>query len=106
MAGKGPPAAILAAAVQTNFSALAPVSRGPADTMARINQAWLRRAIDARFVTMFHGALCDDGRFSYGNAGQDPPLVVHKESFEWLENRGACARSVADGRLRRVDTET
>lgn len=76
VAGKGPPAALLAAAVQSNFSAHAPIAAEPADLMARINRALLRRAIEARFATMCYGALSADGRFRYSNAGQEPPIVV------------------------------
>jgi serine phosphatase RsbU (regulator of sigma subunit) len=53
VAGKGPPAALLAAAVQTNFAAQAPISDNPAETLTRVNKALLRRAIEARFATMF-----------------------------------------------------
>jgi serine phosphatase RsbU (regulator of sigma subunit) len=88
VAGKGPPAALLAAAVQSNFVALAPVSADPAETMARVNRALLRRAIDARFATMFYGALTADGRLSYCNAGQEPPLVVGHGRVSWLEAGG------------------
>jgi sigma-B regulation protein RsbU (phosphoserine phosphatase) len=88
VAGKGPPAALLAAAVQSNFVALAPVSSEPAETMARVNKALLRRAIDARFATMFYGALTADGRLSYCNAGQEPPLVLGRNGISWLEIGG------------------
>jgi hypothetical protein len=37
VAGKGPPAALLAATVQSNFVAHAPIGKSPADTIARIN---------------------------------------------------------------------
>jgi serine phosphatase RsbU (regulator of sigma subunit) len=76
VAGKGPPAALQAAAVQTNFAALAPVSGDPAAAMARINAALLRRAVEARFATMFYGALDENGVLRYSNAGQEPPVVV------------------------------
>jgi sigma-B regulation protein RsbU (phosphoserine phosphatase) len=76
VAGKGAPAALQAAAVQTNFAALAPVGSTPADTMERINQALLRRAVDARFATMFYGVLDPDGQLQYSNAGQEPPFVI------------------------------
>ena len=76
VAGKGAPAALQAAAVQTNFAALAPVGAGPAETMARINAALLRRAVDARFATMFYGVLQSDGNLCYSNAGQEPPMLV------------------------------
>jgi phosphoserine phosphatase RsbU/P len=88
VAGKGPPAALLAAAVQTNFAAQAPISDNPAETMARVNKALLRRAIEARFATMFYGAITNDGSLSYCNAGQEPPLVVRASSIEWLEEGG------------------
>jgi sigma-B regulation protein RsbU (phosphoserine phosphatase) len=74
--------------VQSNFAAHAPVSATPADAMARINKALLRRAIEARFATMFYGAITSDGKLSYCNAGQEPPLVVRADSTSWLEEGG------------------
>jgi sigma-B regulation protein RsbU (phosphoserine phosphatase) len=88
VSGKGPPAALLAAVVQSNFAAQAPVSSDPADTMARINRALLRRAIDARFSTMCYGVVSPDGSFSYCNAGQEPPLVIQRDGVRWLETGG------------------
>jgi serine phosphatase RsbU (regulator of sigma subunit) len=89
VAGKGPPAALLAVAAQSNFVALAPVTAHPADTMARINVALLRRAIAARFATMFYGALSPEGRLDYCNAGQEPPVVVRANGVtEMLETGG------------------
>ena len=88
VSGKGPPAALLAAVVQSNFAAQAPVSGDPADAMTRINRALLRRAIDARFSTMCYGVVSPDGRFSYCNAGQEPPLVIQRDGVRWLETGG------------------
>lgn len=76
VAGKGPSAALLAAAVQSNFAAHAPIAADPADAMTRLNQALLKRAIEARFATMFCGVLGSDGQLAYCNAGQEPPVVV------------------------------
>ena len=44
--------------------------------MTRLNVALLRRAVDARFATMFFGAIRPDGTVQYSNAGQEPPVVV------------------------------
>jgi serine phosphatase RsbU (regulator of sigma subunit) len=77
VAGKGAPAALQAAAVQTNFAALAPISTDPASALNRTNVALLRRAVEARFATMFYGVLADDGTVMYCNAGQEPPVAVH-----------------------------
>ena len=89
VAGKGAPAALLAAAVQSNFIAQAPVSGDPADTLTRVNNALLRRAIEARFATMFHGVVDVDGHLSYCNGGQEPPLVLARnDAMSWLEEGG------------------
>jgi serine phosphatase RsbU (regulator of sigma subunit) len=88
VAGKGAPAALLAAAVQSNFIAQAPVSCDPADTLTRVNNALLRRAIEARFATMFHGVVEPDGHLSYCNGGQEPPLVLARDGMSWLEAGG------------------
>jgi phosphoserine phosphatase RsbU/P len=88
VAGKGPPAALLAAVVQSNFGALATVTREPAEMMLRLNQALLRRQIDARFATMAYGIATPAGVFSYCNAGQEPPLVIAKNGIRWLEIGG------------------
>jgi sigma-B regulation protein RsbU (phosphoserine phosphatase) len=37
---------------------------------------------------MFYGAITADGKLSYSNAGQEPPLVVRTDSTEWLEEGG------------------
>lgn len=88
VAGKGAPAALLAAAVQSNFIAQAPVSADPADTLTRVNNALLRRAIEARFATMFHGVVDVTGHLSYSNGGQEPPLVLKRDGISWLEAGG------------------
>ncbi len=88
VAGKGPPAAILAAVVQANFSAQAPIGADPAQTMSRVNTALLRRAIEARFATMCYGVLSADGVLQSCNAGQEPPLVVGQSGVRWLETGG------------------
>jgi phosphoserine phosphatase RsbU/P len=88
VAGKGPPAALLAAVVQSNFVAQASVGTDPGQTTARVNTAMLRRPIEARFATMFHGVLTRDGRLSYCNAGQEPAIVVGRDGVVWLEIGG------------------
>jgi serine phosphatase RsbU (regulator of sigma subunit) len=88
VAGKGPPAALLAATAQSHVLAQAPVSADPAETLARINRALLRRAVEARFVTMFYGAVAPDGTLRYSNAGQEPPALVRRDRIDWLDTGG------------------
>jgi sigma-B regulation protein RsbU (phosphoserine phosphatase) len=75
VAGKGPPAALLTAVLQGIFTAHAGSGLTPAGTLARVNDALLRRAIDSRFATVLHGRLSCDGRLTYCNAGHNPPLL-------------------------------
>ena len=88
VAGKGPPAALLAVAVQSHFVAHAHVSSDPALAMANLNQVLLRRPIEARFATMFYGIVTADGRLSFCNAGHEPPFVLARNGVTWLEAGG------------------
>ena len=88
VAGKGPAAALLAATVQANFAAQAPIIVDPARTMDGINNALLRRAVEARFATMFYGIVASDGRLHYCNGGQEPPIVVGRSGTRWLMTGG------------------
>ena len=37
---------------------------------------------------MFHGVIALDGRLSYSNGGQEPPLVLGRSQTSWLETGG------------------
>src|SRR6185436_13407041 len=76
VAGKGSPAALLAAAVLGMFSAEATYQAGAAPLMQRLNHGLFRRAIEARFLTSFYGILGKDGALTYCNAGHNAPLLV------------------------------
>ena len=75
MSGKGPPAALLTAMLQGIFwtQSFAPIE--PAAMMTRVNQALLARGIENRFATIFFAILSADGRLTYCNAGQNPPML-------------------------------
>jgi phosphoserine phosphatase RsbU/P len=75
VAGKGPPAAVLAAALQGMFAAYASGDQGPADTLTRVNVTLLRHFVEGRFATMVYGILTRDGRLIYSNAGHNPPML-------------------------------
>ena len=88
VAGKGPAAALLAAAVQTLFVAQTAVAPDPAEAMTRLNQRLLRRAIRARFATMFYGLLSSGGSLSYCVAGHEPPVIIGRTEMRSLEPGG------------------
>jgi steroid delta-isomerase-like uncharacterized protein len=57
VAGKGPPAALLAAKLQGIFAANTNGPGTPTVTMNQANDALVRRAIEARFATVLYGVL-------------------------------------------------
>jgi sigma-B regulation protein RsbU (phosphoserine phosphatase) len=88
VSGKGPPAALLTAMLQGILwtQSVAPVE--PAVMMTRINQALLARGIDNRFATIFFAIMRSDGRLTYCNAGQNPPLLFGASGVQKLEIGG------------------
>ena len=76
VSGKGPPAALLGALTQGSLAAQTAVAAGPADVLSRLNSALVRRAIAARFVTLFYAQLDPDGTLTFCNGGHNPPFLV------------------------------
>ncbi len=76
VAGKGPPAALLAALMQGALTAQTHLGDGPAAKVAAVNTAIVRRGIPGRFVTLFYGVLYPDGRLIYCNCGHNPPILA------------------------------
>jgi phosphoserine phosphatase RsbU/P len=66
--------------------AFAPVE--PATMLTRVNKALLARGIESRFATIFFGTLSPDGRLTYCNAGQNPPLLFTSSGVKKLETGG------------------
>jgi serine phosphatase RsbU (regulator of sigma subunit) len=88
VAGKGSPAALLAAAVLGMFSAEATYQASAAPLMTRLNHGLFRRAIEARFLTSFYGMLGSDGKLTYSNAGHNAPMVISPSGVRRLEAGG------------------
>lgn len=76
VAGKGPPAALMASMLLGLFGEHAYRGGTPAETLEYVNQALLRRAIESRFATALSATLTPDGRLTYCNAGHNRPFIV------------------------------
>jgi serine phosphatase RsbU (regulator of sigma subunit) len=76
VAGKGSPAALLAAAALGMFSAEATYQPSTSPLMARLNHGVCRRDIAGRFLTAFYGMIAPGGLFTYTNAGHNAPVLV------------------------------
>src|SRR5206468_4412820 len=88
VAGKGSPAALLAAAVIGMFSAEATYQPQASTLITRLNHGLFRRAIESRFLTTFYGMLGSNGELTYCNAGHNAPLLVSASGIRRLETGG------------------
>ncbi len=88
VAGKGAPAALLAAAVLGMFGAEAAYHTRCAPLVGRLNQGLFRRRIESRFLTAFCGILGADGSLVYSNAGHNAPFLVTASGVRRLETGG------------------
>ena len=88
VAGKGAPAALLAAAVLGMFGAEAHYHTRCAPLVTRLNKGLFRRGIEGRFLTAFYAILSSDGSLLYSNAGHNAPFLVTGSGVRRLETGG------------------
>lgn len=88
VSGKGPPAALLAAMLQGMLAVEAQTQAAPSALMSRLNRALLARGLGSQFATLVYGVLSPDGRFTYCNAGHNPPVAMREGQVRRLTNGG------------------
>jgi serine phosphatase RsbU (regulator of sigma subunit)/DNA-binding response OmpR family regulator len=79
VAGKGMPAALLAAMLQGIFCAQTLLNLPLPSMIANVNCSLARRGTGSRFVTFFFGILDSEGTCTYTNAGHNPPILVRSD---------------------------
>ncbi|HTK69874.1 MAG TPA: PP2C family protein-serine/threonine phosphatase [Candidatus Eisenbacteria bacterium] len=94
VAGKGPPAAILAAMVQGILATHA--DEGPAATLNRVNEALCRRAIEGRFATMAYVVLDPGGMLTSCSAGHNPAVLLRANGSMERPDRGGLVLGAFD----------
>jgi sigma-B regulation protein RsbU (phosphoserine phosphatase) len=99
VAGKGPPAAILASLVQGIFTSRVADDSGPAETLGRVNRALCQRGIDARFATIAYMVLTSDGKLVASSAGHNPAFLIGRDGgIRRLEKGGLLVGAFADAK--------
>jgi sigma-B regulation protein RsbU (phosphoserine phosphatase) len=58
----------------------------PADTIRTVNRGLTRRAVEAKYATVFHATLDKNGVLTYCNAGHNPPLLYGASGLRRLES--------------------
>ncbi|MFN1835822.1 SpoIIE family protein phosphatase [Balneola sp. MJW-20] len=81
--GKGVPASLLMANLQSMLHALAPIDITLSDATGSINTIIHENTPSDKFITFFWGKLSSDGTsFKYVNAGHNPPYLFRKGKKE------------------------
>jgi serine phosphatase RsbU (regulator of sigma subunit) len=76
VSGKGVGSALLASLLQGALITATGVPEGLVRRVVRLNQFLLDRTGGEKYATLFYSLLHDDGRLSYINAAQCPPIVL------------------------------
>ena len=85
VSGKGPAAALLTAKIQGLLGAGADHGT-PAEIMQTVNRGLTRRAVEAKYATVFHATLDSVGLLTFCNAGHNPPLIFGRGGLRRLES--------------------
>jgi phosphoserine phosphatase RsbU/P len=84
--GKGVPAALLMANLQSMLHVLLPVDITLSEATERINNLIFKNTPSDKFITFFWGKyLVQENLFRYVNAGHNPPLLLKKDASEFEE---------------------
>ena len=84
--GKGMPAALLMANLQSMLHVLLPVDITLSEATERINNLIFRNTPSDKFITFFWAKYMSDQRIlQYVNAGHNPPLLLRKNENEFSE---------------------
>jgi len=87
--GKGIAASLLMASVRSSLRAYAQDVYDIDEIIARVNVALTRDTLDNEFATLFYGVLDPvSRRFTYCNAGHEPPLLLRNGEFVRMETGG------------------
>jgi sigma-B regulation protein RsbU (phosphoserine phosphatase) len=79
VSGKGVPAALLMASLQSSLRAEADPSRPPSQVISALNRVIYEHTGGGTFVTVFYGLIdFTDATLTYCNAGQSPPLLLYE----------------------------
>ncbi len=85
VSGKGPAAALLTAKIQGLFSAQSD-DGSPAQVIRTVNRGLTRRAVEAKYATVFHAVLSQTGVLTYCNAGHNPPVIFGASGLRRLQS--------------------
>lgn len=99
VSGKGIPAALFMMTSKTCIKDNVLRGKSPAEAFTDANNIMSENNVALMFVTAFMGILeISSGRFTYVNAGHNPPLIKKKDgSYQWLNADPGCVLAIMAG---------
>jgi hypothetical protein len=90
VAGKGIPAALTMAGLKGNLEAYVRSIYSISEIMQKVNESSILGEGDPIMTGLFYGVLeTDSGKFTYVNAGHNPPLLLKRDgAVRWLDRGG------------------
>ncbi len=97
VSGKGVPAALLGSMLQASLRTQAPLAAGVAQIVANINRLVCEISPAGQFATLFLGHVDEvTMRFSYVNAGHNPPVLLGADGSRRLLEEGGTVVGVSE----------
>jgi len=88
VSGKGVPAALFMVIAKTLIKNNAQIGKSPKEVFEAVNNLLYENNKERMFVTAILGYLdMPTGRFTFVNAGHNPPLLRSGEQFDWLKSK-------------------
>ena len=105
VAGKGLPAALMAAKLQATLRAIAPDEAELSRRAAKLNRIIRRDGLPNRFISVLHAEIHPDSPVvRYINAGHHPPFLLHEDGLRELERGDPAVGLSVDSRFRAHET--
>ncbi len=98
VSGKGVPAALFMVIAKTLIKNNAQLGKSPSEVFETVNRLLCENNEAGMFVTAFMGYLdITSGKFTFVNAGHNPPLISSKGTFDWLKAKRSFILAGMDG---------
>ena len=98
VSGKGVPAALFMVIAKTLIKNNAQLGKSPAEVFETVNRLLCENNEAGMFVTAFMGYLdITSGKFTFVNAGHNPPLISVAGKFDWLKAKRSFILAGMDG---------
>lgn len=88
VSGKGVPAALLMATLQSSYLAESTAHEDLAQVCENVNRFLVDKTTPERYATFFAGRVTVDGRLRYVSCGHNPQLLIRRDEIEHLTGGG------------------